>query len=31
MSKEEALKDAHNNINTILSVYRTPGQNCPDF
>ena len=28
---EEALEDAYNQINEILSVYRTGGETCPEF
>lgn len=28
---EDALRDTHNHINTILKVYRTEGQTCPAF
>lgn len=30
-SPDEALQDAHNRINEILSVYRTGGETCPEF
>ena len=28
---DQALKDAHNEINTILSVYRSSGETCPAY
>ena len=30
-SPEKALEDAYNQINEILSVYRTSGETCPAF
>jgi len=31
MTAEQALKEAHDEINTILSTYRSPDETCPEY